>query len=83
MDAEKIIDENGNQEQGIDDTIVNGLVVAFADGCNSIRRFIGLQRCKSDKGCAVSMGFADIVLDILESPADATAGVMIEHPMEL
>ena len=56
MDAEKIIDENGNQEQGIDDTIVNGLVVAFADGCNSIRRFIGLQRCKSDKGCAVSMG---------------------------
>lgn len=83
MNTQKIIDENRNQKQRINDAIINRLAVAFTDGRNGIWCFIGLQRCETNKTCAVSPGVAVIVLDIFEPPADTAARIVIKHLMKL
>ena len=59
MDAEKIMDENGNGDQRLDIIVPDDMVIVLADSVQSFLRFKWSQRREQDFGMTARVASAD------------------------
>ena len=83
MYAEKVVNENGYQQQSVKLLRINHAVIAFADCINCRRCFVRGKRGKQNKLSSLCIRCTDIILCVLEFSANALMGILIQITVEL
>ena len=80
MDAKKVVDEAGDQQQRVRLAFADGAIICVAQVGHSLRRFIGGERREESEGLAFRCGGADIILHVLERATEGAVRVA-EHDL--
>lgn len=83
VDAQEVVDEDGNEDQRIQLLSVQSTGQALADGVDSARNFIGGKGSKQYDAMPLGIRSGDIILGILKRTADPLFRVLVEIAMEL
>ena len=80
VDAQKVVDEAGDQQQRVRLALADGAIVRVAQVRHRSRRFIGREGSEEGEGLALHCGGADIVLHVLERATKGAVRVA-EHDL--
>ena len=83
VDAEKIQNEDGNQQQRVEFSILHSRFKRAAQRRNSRRRFPRRNRLKPDNLLTVRQFFGNHVIRIFEAAADGLTAVFVQIPVKL
>ena len=83
MNAEKVVDEHGNDDQRLHFHIPNDPIVFLADSVQGLRRFVWGQGREQGLHMAIGIGSADIVLHVFSSAGHGVVHVTVEYLVEL
>ena len=83
MDAEKVQNENGDQQQRVKLGVLRGRLEGVAKCCHRSRRFPRGDRLKTDDLPAVRPFFGNHIIRVFEAAADGLAAVLVQIPMQL
>lgn len=80
VDAQKVVDEAGDQQQRVRLALANGAIVRITQIGHGLRRFIRREGREESEGLALRRGGADIVLHVLERATEGAVRVA-EHDL--
>ena len=83
MDAEKVQNKDGDQQQRIQFRILHRLLEGAAQCRDGLRRFPCRDRLKSDDLLAVRQFFGNHIVRILEAAADGLTAELVQVPVKL
>ena len=83
MDAEKVQNEHGNQQQRVEFCIPHCLLKSIAQCRYGFRRFPCWDRLKPNNPLTIRQFLGDYIIGVLEAAADGLAAELVQIPMKL